>query len=136
MSESADSPEDFSICSTFWSTPDEVHFYRTQAMIEYHCTRAMPPMKSIIPTMNSSYLGPVSVHLDRVANIVDELTEILAKDRADCDPAVFYNQIRVRFTGRNLVYGLEDRLGEDEVFTLRSRTETTQREPGLGVQRG
>ena len=105
---SADRLEDFSIHSTFSSTPDEVHFYRTQAMIEYRGARAMPLMKSIISAVDASCLGPVPTHLDQLTKVVDELTEILANVRTDCDPAVFYNQIRVWFPGGRVIYDIED----------------------------
>ena len=64
-------------------------------------------MKSIISAVNGSYLRPVSTHLDRLANVIDELTEILVNVRTDCDPAVFFNRIRVWFPGGKLVYDLE-----------------------------
>jgi len=106
ISGAVDSPEDFSIHSTFSSTPDEVHFYRTQAMIEYRGARAMPLMKSTISAVNGSRLGPVSTHMNQLASVVGELTEILENVRTDCDPAVFYDQIRVWFPGGRLVYDL------------------------------
>ena len=104
---SADDLEDFSIHSTFSSTQDEVHFYRTQAMIEYRGAQAMPLMKSIIFAVDGSCLRPVSKHLNQLANVIDELTEILVNVRTDCDPAVFFNRIRVWFPGGKLVYDLE-----------------------------
>ncbi|KAF9647883.1 Indoleamine 2,3-dioxygenase [Thelephora ganbajun] len=107
ISGSADCLEDFSIHSTFSSTQDEVHFYRIQVMIEHRGTRAMSLMKSIISAVNDSYLRPTSTYLDQLANIVDEFTEILENVRADCDPAVFFNRIRVWFPGGKLVYDLE-----------------------------
>ena len=108
ISGSADSLEDFSIHSTFSSSQDEVHFYRTQAMIEYRGAQAMPLMKSIISAVDGSHLRPVSTHLDHLAGVVDELTEILENLRTDCDPAVFFNRIRVWFPGGKLVYDLGD----------------------------
>jgi len=107
ISGSANDLEDFAIHSTFSSTQDEVHFYRTQAMIEYRGAQAMPLMKSIISTVDDSCLRPVLTHLDRLASVIDELTEILENVRTDCDPAVFFNRIRVWFPGGKLVYDLE-----------------------------
>ena len=107
ISEPADGLDDFSIHSTFSSTQDEVHFYRTQAMIEHRGARAMPLMRSIISAVDGSRLRPVSTHLGQLANVVDELTEILEGVRTDCDPATFFNRIRVWFPGGKLVYGLE-----------------------------
>ena len=104
----ADNLEDFSIHSTFSSTLDEAHFYRIQAMIEHRGTRAMPLMKSIISAVRDSQLHPVSTYLDQLANVVNELTEILLNIRTDCDPAVFYSRVRVWFSGGKLVYCLED----------------------------
>ena len=104
---SADDLEDFAIHSTFSSTQDEVHFYRTQAMIEYRGAQAMPLMKSIICAVDGSCLRPVSTHLDRLASVIDELTKILENIRMDCNPAVFFNRIRVWFPGGKLVYDLE-----------------------------
>jgi len=101
-------PEDFSIHSTFSSTRDEVHFYRTQAMIEYRGTRAMSSMKSVISAVDGSRLQQVSTHLDQLASVVDELTEILTNLRTDCDPAVFFNRIRVWFPGGKLIFELGD----------------------------
>jgi indoleamine 2,3-dioxygenase len=108
ISGSADDLEDFSIHSTFSSTQDEVHFYRTQAMIEYRGAQAMPLMKSIISAVNGSCLRPVSTYLGQLANVVEELTEILVNVRTDCDPAVFFSRIRVWFPGGRFVYDLED----------------------------
>ena len=67
----------------------------------------MPLMKSIISTVDDSCLRPVLTHLDRLASVIDELTEILENVRTDCDPAVFFNRIRVWFPGGKLVYDLE-----------------------------
>ena len=67
----------------------------------------MPLMKSIISDVDRSYLRSVSIHLDQLTNVVNELTEILLDVRTDCDPAVFFNRIRVWFPGQKLVYGLE-----------------------------
>ena len=77
-------------------------------MIEYRGAQAMPLMKFIISAVNGSCLRPVSAHLDQLVNVVDELTEILTNVRTDCDPVVFYNQIRVWFPGGRLIYDLED----------------------------
>lgn len=107
ISGSADSLEDFEIHSTFSSTLDEVHFYRIQARIEYRGAQAMPLMKSIISAVDSSDLRTVSECLSQLASVVDELKEILLKLGPDCDPRVFYNQIRVWFPGAKLAYRLE-----------------------------
>jgi len=116
---STDSPEDFSIHSTFSTTLDEAHFYQTQATIEHRGARAMPLVKSIISAVNGSSLIPASAHLDQVVNIVDKLTEILTNVRMDCDPAMFYNQMRIWFSGGKLVYDLEDG-GSSEEEWMRS----------------
>ena len=102
----SDRLEDFSIHSTFSSTQDEVHFYQTQAMIEHRGARAMPLMRSIISAVDCSYLRPLSTHLDQLTDVVDELTQILVDVRTDCDPAVFFNRIRVWFPGGRLIYEL------------------------------
>ena len=104
----ANNLEDFTIHSTYSSTRDEVHFYRTQAMIEYRGAEAMPLMKSIISAVGDSYLRPVAAYLDRLANVVDDLTEILENVRTDCDPATFFSRIRVWFPGGKLVFDLDD----------------------------
>jgi len=67
----------------------------------------MPLMKFIISAVNGSHLRPVPTYLGQLADVVDELTEILVNVRTDCDPAVFYNRIRVWFPGGKLVYDLE-----------------------------
>ena len=103
----AESLEDFAIHSTFSSTNDEVHFYRIQAMIEHRGTKALPLMKSIISAVDGSHLRLVSAYLSQLASVVNELTEILLNIRTDCDPAVFFNRVRVWFPGGKLVYGLE-----------------------------
>ena len=105
---SANNLEDFTIHSTYSSTRDEVHFYRTQAMIEYRGAEAMPLMKSIISAVNDSHLRPVATYLDRLASVIDELTEILENVRMDCDPATFFSRIRVWFPGGKLVFDLDD----------------------------
>jgi len=63
-------------------------------------------MKSILSAVNGSCLGPVPAHLDQVVNIVDKLTEVLTNVQMDCDPAMFYNQMRIRFSDGKLVYDL------------------------------
>lgn len=98
---------DFSIHSTFSSTQDEVHFYRIQAMIEYKGALAMPLMKSIISAVDGSNLRPIPEYFNRLASVVDELTDILLDIQPDCDPAVFFNRVRVWFPGAKLVYDLE-----------------------------
>lgn len=115
ISGTPDCLDDFSIHSTFSSTQDEVHFYRVQAMIEYQGAQAMPLMKSIISAVDDLDLRPVSTDLDRLADVVNGLTEILLKVQTDCDPAVFFKRIRVWFPGAKLVYALEDQeLVEEE----------------------
>ena len=68
----------------------------------------MPLMKFIISAVNDSRLEPVSTRLGQLAEVVDELREILTSVRTDCDPAVFYNRIRVWFPGGRVIYDLED----------------------------
>ena len=66
----------------------------------------MPLMKSIISAVGGSDLRPVSTDLNQLARVVGDLTEILLGVHSDCDPGVFYNQIRVWFPGAKLVYDL------------------------------
>ena len=125
ISGSADDLEDFSIHSTFSSTRDEVHFYRTQAMIEYRGAQAMPLMKSIISAVGNAQLQPVSAHFNQLVNIIDELTEILVNIRTDCDPTVFFNRIRVWFPGGKLVYDLEDGESAEEEWMGSSASQSS-----------
>lgn len=76
-------------------------------MIEHRGTRALPLMKSMISAVDSSQLRPVSAYLERLANLINELTEILLNVRTDCDPTTFFRRIRVWFPGTKLVFGLE-----------------------------
>lgn len=77
-------------------------------MIEHRGTRALPLMKSITSAVDSSDLRPVSGYLEQLANVINELTEILLNVRTDCHPATFFRRIRVWFPGTKLVFGLED----------------------------
>ena len=117
ISGSADNPEDFSIHSTFLSTRDEVHFYRTQALLEHRGAGAMRLMESIISAVNNSNLRPVSTHLNQLASVVDKFTDILMNVRKECDPAVFFNRIRVWLPGGKLVYDLEGGESVEEEWT-------------------
>ena len=82
-------------------------------------------MKSIISAVNVSHLRPVSSCLDQLANLVDELTEILVNVRTDCDPAAFFNRIRVWFPGGKLVYDLEDGESVEEEWMGSSAAQST-----------
>jgi len=125
ISGSAENLEDFSIHSTFSSTRDEVHFYRIQAMIEHRGARVMSLMKSVISAVNGSYLRPLSAHLDQLANLVDELTEILVNVRTDCDPPTFFNRIRVWFPGGKLLYDIGDGESIEEEWMGSSAAQST-----------
>lgn len=67
----------------------------------------MPLMKSIIYAVDGSYLQQVPTYLDQLASVVNDLTEILLNVQTDCNPAVFFNRIRVWFPGAKLVFPLE-----------------------------
>jgi indoleamine 2,3-dioxygenase len=83
-------------------TPDENAFYMTSAKIELRGVEALTLMRE---SLNEAFLADrlalkrITAYLNKLAKVIDELTEILMKVREECDPGVFYNSIRPWFNG-------------------------------------
>ncbi|KAG8922687.1 hypothetical protein FRC03_009932 [Tulasnella sp. 419] len=96
------SPSNLKIETTFSLTPSEKHFYLTSARIELRGVEALEIMRS---SMDEAFIGDslalrrIAVYLRRLANVIEELTALLMAVRDECDPKVFYNEIRPWFRG-------------------------------------
>jgi len=86
----------------FTGTRDEEEFYLASARIEFRGVEALSLMRAM---MDEAFLGDatairrITTYLHALANVIGELTTILAAVRDGCDPDVFYNDIRPWFKG-------------------------------------
>ncbi|KAF7307896.1 Indoleamine 2,3-dioxygenase [Mycena kentingensis (nom. inval.)] len=86
----------------FTGTNDEQEFYLTSARMELRGVEALDLMRS---TMDEAFVGDdiamqrITVYLERLALVIDDLKRLLAGVRDGCDPATFYNVIRPWFRG-------------------------------------
>lgn len=94
--------------TTFTQTPSEEHFYLTSAYIELRGAVALSLMSLIMDEVfvrDAAAIQQISVYLQHLARIIAELREILLVIRNNCDPEVFYNDIRPWFKGQDSMHG-------------------------------
>jgi len=88
--------------ATFSLTPSETHFYLTSARIELRGVEALDLMRSC---MDEAFIADIvslrriADYLHRLARVIEDMTVLLMAVRDECDPEVFYNQIRPWFRG-------------------------------------
>lgn len=100
-------PENMRILETFTHTPSEHHFFLTSLLIEFHGVKALSLMRD---ALNEAFAADdlamlrITQYLNELAIVIDKLREVLADVRTDCDPAVFYWDIRPWFRAGDAVY--------------------------------
>lgn len=115
--------------TVFSGTKDEEEFYLTSARIELRGVEALELMRA---TMDEAFVGDaiafrrITTYLQGLSRVIAELKDLLLACRENCDPDVFYRDIRPWFRGadsdprkRKWVFeGLEDHPELDEPTEL------------------
>jgi indoleamine 2,3-dioxygenase len=86
----------------FTGTEDENSFYHCCASIELRGVEALRVISSFLKmpsTSDDASIAKISEALTQVADVIKDLTTILQTVRCQCDPKVFYFQIRPWFRG-------------------------------------
>ena len=88
----------------FTGTNDEQEFYLASARIEIRGVEALELMRA---SMDEMFVGDeiamrrITGYLDRLVDVVNDLTRILFNVRNSCDPEFFYHHIRPWFRGED-----------------------------------
>ncbi|KAG8905913.1 hypothetical protein FRB99_007993 [Tulasnella sp. 403] len=88
--------------ATFSLTQSERHFYITSARIELRGVEALDIMRNCMDEAfigDDLSMGRIVDYLHRLAAVIDDLSAILMAVREECDPLVFYHDIRPWFRG-------------------------------------
>ena len=86
----------------FTGLRDEEEFYLSSARIEFRGVEALSVMRAI---MDEAFVGDEIAHrritdyLRMLAEVINDMTQLLASVRDGCDPTIFYNEIRPWFKG-------------------------------------
>lgn len=86
----------------FSGTDDEVEFYRASAGVELRAVELLNIIEefhSLPNVTDAASVWKISRDLQRVASLIEELSDIVQSVRAGCDPHVFYWNIRPWFNG-------------------------------------
>nr|BAM73287.1 indoleamine 2,3-dioxyganese b [Coprinopsis cinerea] len=88
----------------FTGMVDEEEFYMCSARIELRGVEALELMRQ---TMDEMFVGDtiavrrISDYLKSMANVINELKTLLLDVRKQCDPEIYYNQVRPWFRGED-----------------------------------
>lgn len=96
------------IQTTFSSSRSEEHFYLVPAYIELRGAVALSLMSLIMDEAfvhDDLALRRIIRYLQHLARVIDGLTEILMTMRDECDPEVFYHEVRPWFKGQDSMHG-------------------------------
>ncbi|KAG9039963.1 hypothetical protein FRB95_004435 [Tulasnella sp. JGI-2019a] len=88
--------------ATFSLTPSEAHFYITSARIEIQGVEALELMRSCMDEAfiaDTLSLRRITDYLQRLARVIDAMAILLMAVRDECNPEVFFSQIRPWFKG-------------------------------------
>ncbi|KAI0661847.1 Indoleamine 2,3-dioxygenase [Cubamyces menziesii] len=86
----------------FTGTRDEEEFYLSSARIELRGVEALSVMRAI---MDEAFVGDtiairrITAYLRALADVIQDLRQLLAGVRQGCDPQIFYDEIRPWFKG-------------------------------------
>lgn len=100
--------KNITVQTTFTQTPSEAHFYLTSAYIELRGAVALSLMSLIMDEVfvrDEVALRRIATYLRYLAQIIDELKDLLLAVRDGCEPEVFYNEIRPWFKGQDSMHG-------------------------------
>ncbi|CAG8713120.1 3805_t:CDS:2, partial [Acaulospora colombiana] len=88
----------------FTGTRDEEHFFLTSAYIELAGVEALSLMQRCYDeafVADSIALRRIASYLKKLAGVINRLTAILDAVRDECDPRVFYHEVRPWFRGED-----------------------------------
>lgn len=97
--EPADSLSNLACLQTFTGSLDEQWFYLVSVAIEARGAPSIPLMLQAITAARVGKSRVVTECLQRLAEILDEITSLLQRMYENCDPYVFYNRIRPYLAG-------------------------------------
>lgn len=97
--EPADSLSNLACLQTFTGSLDEQWFYLVSVAIEARGAPSIPLMLQAITAARVGKTRVVTECLQRLAEILDEITSLLQRLYENCDPYVFYNRIRPYLAG-------------------------------------
>lgn len=93
--------ENLTTLHTFTGTPSESWFYLISAAIEARSTYILPMLLSALHNVRARDIPELIGDLRALATEIMEMCHLLQKMHADCDPNIFYNQIRPFLAGWN-----------------------------------
>lgn len=93
--------ENLGTLHTFTGTPSESWFYLISAAIEARSTYILPLLLSALHNVRARDISELTADLRDLATEIVEMCILLQKMHAECDPNVFYNQIRPFLAGWN-----------------------------------
>lgn len=97
--EPADNLSNLACLQTFTGSLDEQWFYLVSVAIEARGAPSIPLMLQAITAARMGKTRVVTECLQRLAEILDEITSLLQRLYENCDPYVFYNRIRPYLAG-------------------------------------
>lgn len=99
-------PDNLRIVETFTGTPSEHHFFFTSLLIEARGVEALELMRV---SLDEAFVADrvarrrIAGYLNRLAEVIKDLTKLLHDVRKGCDPKIFYWGIRPWFVGSDTV---------------------------------
>ncbi|KAJ5692741.1 hypothetical protein N7462_002164 [Penicillium macrosclerotiorum] len=97
--EPADDLDNLACLQTFTGSLDEQWFYLVSVAIEARGAPSLPLMLQAITAARVGKARVVTECLQRLAEILDDVTALLQRMYDNCDPYVFYNRIRPYLAG-------------------------------------
>ncbi|KAJ5116115.1 hypothetical protein N7456_000463 [Penicillium angulare] len=97
--EPADDLDNLACLQTFTGSLDEQWFYLVSVAIEARGAPSIPLMLEAITAARAGKSRIVTECLQRLAEIIDEITSLLERMYDNCDPYIFYNRIRPYLAG-------------------------------------
>jgi indoleamine 2,3-dioxygenase len=97
-------PNNIRTQALFTCTKDEEEFYLCSARIELRGVEILEQMRTTlddVPMGDAIAVRHITEYLQRVASAIDELKELLLNVKNDCDPTVYYNEIRPWLRGED-----------------------------------
>lgn len=95
--------------TSFTSTPSEEHFYFVSLLIELQGAAALRLMATSLDELFVNDLlahQRITQNLLGLSDVLDDLSQIFETMRNDCEPDVFYNDIRPWFNGGEFILDL------------------------------
>ena len=91
--------DNLAIIQTFTGTPSESWFYLISAAIEARSASIIPLLLDSLHAVRANNISHLISHLRELAEEIAEMGQILQKMQVECDPNIFYNNIRPYLAG-------------------------------------